>query len=101
MSERGKPRPALFRALGNHEPPPSVEVDAQTYQLVEVFKHDSWAATAIYQGSAKKNRLQVQSPAKRARRPHALARPMAGGARRQPTTAGWAIMRTCRHCAAP
>ncbi len=54
MSDRGKPRPAMFRALGKQEPPPSVQIDGSTYQLLEVFKHDSWAATAIYQGPAKK-----------------------------------------------
>ncbi|MBI2808040.1 MAG: hypothetical protein HYX68_23900 [Planctomycetes bacterium] len=54
MSERGKPRPALFRALGKQEPPSFVEIDGETFHLLELFKHDSWAATAIYQGGAKK-----------------------------------------------
>lgn len=54
MAERGKPRPAILRALGRQEPPAVVHIDNQVYQLIEVFKHDSWAATAVYQGGAKK-----------------------------------------------
>jgi hypothetical protein len=45
-----RPRPPIFRALGAHEPPERVEVGGQPYQLVRVFKHDSWAATALYRG---------------------------------------------------
>jgi len=41
-------RPALFRALGHAEPPPEIEVGNRVFRLVEVFKHDSWAATALY-----------------------------------------------------
>lgn len=54
MGERGKPRPALFRALGKQEPPTRIDVDGATFDLVEVLKHDSWAATAIYRSGAKK-----------------------------------------------
>ncbi|MCZ2343670.1 MAG: hypothetical protein LC104_18030 [Bacteroidales bacterium] len=43
-----KPRPAILRALGRHEPPTTITVDGRTYHRVEVLKHDSWAATAIY-----------------------------------------------------
>jgi hypothetical protein len=39
-----------LRALGRHEPPPVVTVGGEQYGLIEVFKHDSWAATALYQG---------------------------------------------------
>jgi hypothetical protein len=46
----GKPRPALFRALGKEEPPEVLETDGQVYRRLDVYKHDSWAATAIYQG---------------------------------------------------
>ena len=42
-------RPSLFRALGQHDPPPEVEVGGEVYQRVETFKHDSWAATAVYE----------------------------------------------------
>lgn len=41
-------RPALFRALGNSEPPETITVDGREYRLETVFKHDSWAATAVY-----------------------------------------------------
>jgi hypothetical protein len=47
----GKPRPKLFRALGNTEPPPQVEIGGTPYDRVEVLKHDSWAATAVYRSS--------------------------------------------------
>jgi hypothetical protein len=63
-SERAaKPRPPLFRALGAAEPPESVVVDGARYARVELFKHDSWAATALYAGAAgrivcKFNRVQ-------------------------------------------
>jgi hypothetical protein len=45
-----KPRPRLFRALGGAEPPSHIEIDGACYRLEEVFKHDSWAATAVYAG---------------------------------------------------
>lgn len=45
----GKKRPALFRALGDHNPPKTIEVGGQEYWCAEVFKHDSWAATARYE----------------------------------------------------
>lgn len=58
-----KPRPALFRALGRNDPPSEIVVDGQPYQCVEIYKHDSWAATALYEGKqglviAKFNRQQ-------------------------------------------
>jgi len=43
-----RPRPALFRALGLAEPPEAVEIGGEKYRRIEVLKHDSWAATAIY-----------------------------------------------------
>jgi hypothetical protein len=43
-----RPRPALFRALGHAEPPEAVEIGGEKYRRIEVLKHDSWAATAIY-----------------------------------------------------
>lgn len=58
-----RPRPPLFRALGSAEPPESIEVDGKTYHRIEIYKHDSWAATALYTGSdgqivSKFNRVQ-------------------------------------------
>ena len=52
QANRSKPRrsrPAVFRALGHADPPESVEVDGRRYMRRQVVKHDSWAATAIYQ----------------------------------------------------
>lgn len=49
-----RPRPKLFRALGNNEPPQTVKINAQIYTLQEIIKHDSWAATAIYANPAEK-----------------------------------------------
>lgn len=43
-----RPRPALLRALGRAEPPEVIEIDGLSYRRVDVFKHDSWAATALY-----------------------------------------------------
>jgi hypothetical protein len=47
-----RPRPPLFRALGAAEPPAEVVVDGRRYERIEIFKHDSWAATALYSGAA-------------------------------------------------
>ena len=53
-SGKGMPRPKLFRALGTSEPPPHVEVGDCRYELIEVLKHDSWAATAVYASAGEK-----------------------------------------------
>jgi hypothetical protein len=47
---QAKPRPPWLRALGTDSPPLSLEIDGQAHHLVETFKHDSWAATSLYQG---------------------------------------------------
>jgi len=49
-STKLRPRPALFRALGREEPPHVITINGEEHALVEVFKHDSWAATALYRG---------------------------------------------------
>jgi hypothetical protein len=43
-----KPRPSWLKALGNESPPESIEVDGRSFRLVELYKHDSWAATMLY-----------------------------------------------------
>lgn len=53
-----RPRPPFLRALGRREPPERIQLppppgappaaQGQAYALVRVFKHDSWAATALY-----------------------------------------------------
>jgi len=47
-SRNVRPRLPVFRALGRREPDAELQIDGRTYQLVEVFKHDSWAATGLY-----------------------------------------------------
>lgn len=46
-----RPRPAMFRALGHNEPPQQVVIEDQVYDKIRVFKHDSWAATALYENA--------------------------------------------------
>jgi hypothetical protein len=46
-----RPRPAIFRALGTAEPPPLVEIQGESFRMIELLKHDSWAATAIYESA--------------------------------------------------
>ena len=45
-----RPRPGLFRALGLNDPPLEIEVKGKACKQIEIFKHDSWAATALYEG---------------------------------------------------
>lgn len=51
-SKPTKPRPRWLRALGEESPPETLEVGGEPHHLVELFKHDSWAATALYEGPA-------------------------------------------------
>jgi hypothetical protein len=51
---QGKPRPALFRALGKSDPPDCITLQNRNYSLAQIFKHDSWAATALYESDGKK-----------------------------------------------
>jgi hypothetical protein len=43
-----KKRPALLRALGQSDPPEHVSIRGSVYDRINILKHDSWAATAIY-----------------------------------------------------
>jgi len=45
-------RPPILRALGQNDPPSVVTINGHAYQRIDVFKHDSWAATALYRGSS-------------------------------------------------
>jgi len=45
----GRPRPAILRALGTADPPPAVEANGRTYRRQAILKHDTFAATALYQ----------------------------------------------------
>ena len=53
-TSRVKPRPAIFRALGKSDPPAQVECEGLTFQRIHIYKHDSWAATAVYQHDQRK-----------------------------------------------
>ena len=41
-------RPRWFRALGKRDTPEQIEVGGQAFKLIKTYKHDSWAATALY-----------------------------------------------------
>ena len=43
-----KSRPSIFRALGKNSPPFQIEIADRIYAKTADFKHDSWAATALY-----------------------------------------------------
>jgi hypothetical protein len=47
---RVKARPRWLKALGLESPPETLEIGDVPHRLREVFKHDSWAATALYEG---------------------------------------------------
>ncbi len=44
-------RPSVLLALGRNEPAILVSVDGKLYKRIDIFKHDSWAATASYSSS--------------------------------------------------
>ena len=49
LASRPKPRPKWLKALGLQAPPGSLQVGGVPHRLRELFKHDSWAATALYE----------------------------------------------------
>lgn len=54
FQKSGRPRPALFLAMGLADPPTQVEFGDETYRRVRIFKHDSWAATALYENDSRR-----------------------------------------------
>ncbi|WP_165249948.1 hypothetical protein [Paludisphaera soli] len=65
-SAQPKPRPRWLRALGHDAPPERLHVGGVEHRLVELFKHDSWAATALYAdaaGDRKVIKLHRKAPA--------------------------------------
>jgi hypothetical protein len=52
-AQKPRGRPAVLRALGRAEPPDTIELDGETFGLVETLKHDSWAATAVYRSATR------------------------------------------------
>jgi len=80
-----RPRPAWLRALGHDDPPFEIVIAGRSYRRVDIFKHDSWAATARYRGAkdevvCKFNRVQP-----------ILGLPMAWLGRRLAWREGWAL----------
>jgi len=62
-NKTGRPRLKLLRALGKADPPEEIELNGYPYRRVDILKHDSWAATALYESErgkvvAKFNRRQ-------------------------------------------
>jgi hypothetical protein len=45
-----KPRPGWLKALGRQSLPESALIGGRKHRLRETFKHDSWAATGLYEG---------------------------------------------------
>ena len=45
-----KPRPGWLKALGNRSLPETIAIGGVAHRLRETFKHDSWAATGLYEG---------------------------------------------------
>src|SRR5438128_316243 len=63
MDRAVRPRPPVLRALGRRDPPEQVLLGGQTFTRVDIYKHDSWAATGRYRGPSgdvvcKFNRVQ-------------------------------------------
>jgi hypothetical protein len=62
-----RPRPATFRALGAVDPPFAIGIGGEIFRRIEILKHDSWAATAVYRSATrtakcKFNRTQAIGP---------------------------------------
>jgi len=51
--------PSFLRALGRHDPPAEFEFLGKQYVLRRVFKHDFFAATALYEGAGEKVILKI------------------------------------------
>jgi hypothetical protein len=51
--QRPRGRPPVLRALGRADPPATIKLDGEAFQLVETLKHDSWAATAVYRSATR------------------------------------------------
>lgn len=51
--------PAALLALGREQLPESLRLDSGEYRLARVFKHDFFAATALYEGDAGKVVLKI------------------------------------------
>ena len=60
-----KARPGWLKALGTQSLPETIAIGGVAHRLRETFKHDSWAATGLYEGPARALtvvKLHRQSP---------------------------------------
>jgi hypothetical protein len=46
-----RPRPRWLQAMLGGQVPDRVEIDSEAFRLRELYKHDSWAATGLYEGA--------------------------------------------------
>ena len=77
-----KPRPRWLKALGSQSLPETVAIGGVPHRLRETFKHDSWAATGLYEGAAGNDARRQAAPAGTGRRhPDGLAGATDGSAR--------------------
>ena len=76
-----KPRPGWLKALGNQSLPETVAIGGVAHRLRETFKHDSWAATGLYEGPSGLLTSGQAAPAgSGVRNPDGLAGPPDGSA---------------------
>ncbi|MEM1109878.1 MAG: hypothetical protein AAGH99_14430 [Planctomycetota bacterium] len=54
-----RPRPAWLRALGHDDPPARFDAGGHTWERVHIYKHDAFAATALYARADDANRKAV------------------------------------------
>lgn len=54
-----RPRPRLFQALGRNQPPDRILIDGEIFRQTTLFKHDSWAATALFAAEGRPDRQLV------------------------------------------
>ena len=59
MGHTTRRTPAYLKALGRDDLPAEVTIAANTYRLEQVFKHDFFAATALYMGERGKIVLKI------------------------------------------
>ena len=48
-ADTGRPRPPLLRALGRDDPPATLELGGVLCRRIDIYKHDTFAATALYE----------------------------------------------------
>ncbi len=54
-----RPRPRTLRALGRNDPPLVIETKGEFFERRNIFKHDSMAATALYESVKRQGQLII------------------------------------------